>query len=284
MKRARRHRPQWLLVPAALVALAFGSASADGKITRITSPNKRVPALGQATQKAPCPKGTHVLDGGAFTTGGSSEDEVAESAPYDGRDSNHRPEDGWLGSVNAGAEQAMTVTYAICSDSIGAVYRRQVVGLSTDSAGGPECPAGTNPIGGGVAIAGKSTDLPLVSSFPGQTPFPSWQWAVQNNLHPAVNATGYSICSDSARVHYASHLLDVISPHSQHPTPVPCPAGTRVIGGGGYLSDGFGEIASLHPSDGDDANGRPDDEWTTWFNNQAANDTADGNAVAVCFG
>ncbi|MDQ2675982.1 MAG: hypothetical protein M3Y34_04170, partial [Actinomycetota bacterium] len=62
-----------------------------------------------------------------------------------------------------------------------------------------------------------------------------------------------------------------------------CPAGARVLGGGGTGSHtDLLEIASLLPSDGDDGDGKPDDAWTMWFNNESASEDDSINSHAMC--
>ena len=64
-----------------------------------------------------------------------------------------------------------------------------------------------------------------------------------------------------------------------------CPAGTQVIGGGGWVSDSFNGESSLmasFPIDGPDRGKRPDDGWRVLGNNNSTATVLEVQAWAVC--
>ena len=157
-----------LIATLGMAFLASG-AVADAKIERLKSKPKDVPAGKQATQKLACPQGMHVLSGGAYTSGSSLEDEVAGSAPFDGRDRDKRPDDGWKGEINAGPEDETMRTYAICSNTLKAVYKDEELDYSpTGLVEGVSvgCAVDTTPIGGGIGVPGKDTQVVVGSDLP----------------------------------------------------------------------------------------------------------------------
>jgi hypothetical protein len=67
------------------------------------------------TITAKCPKGTHVLAGGAYTSGAVSEAAVLATIPADLKDKDKIPDDGWTArAYNAVGGQKVVTAYATC--------------------------------------------------------------------------------------------------------------------------------------------------------------------------
>ncbi|MDX6586309.1 MAG: hypothetical protein QOI31_782 [Solirubrobacterales bacterium] len=277
------------IAAALAISLLAGGTIAEAKIERLKSKQKEVGAGEQASQKLKCPNGMHVLSGGVYTTGSSLEDEVAGSAPFDGPDSDKKADDGWRGAINAGPAAKQMRTYATCSNSVDATYKRADFAFGGNFEAEKtqvDCPDGTEPIGGGLTVAGKSTERPLATSNRIFSPSSFSLWESGLRTLAAGTAVAHAICSDDPGLSVASGGGSV-GPHAQTDYAASCPAGTTAIGGGGTYGPGDDggealELASLLPSDGDDADGKADDGWTTWFNNEHASNSVIGYVSAIC--
>jgi hypothetical protein len=268
---------------AGFVVLALVPTGASAKVVTVRGELKPVAPSVQVVEKVRCPAGLRVTGGGVYTEGATLEDEVGDSYPRDGRDRDAKPDDGWVGSVNGGALGAAMRTYAICSDALRLSYRR--VPAQPTSFGGSAsspCRAGYAPVGGGMRVKGKSVDSPLKGSIANGNVL-GWDSAALGLSAPADQATGYSICSPSKKLEDVGISMN-LGTKSQGRLDSQCPAGARVLSGGGNGVSAFGalEIASLLPSDGSDGDSKPDDAWTMWFNNESASETGSMNSHAMC--
>ena len=68
------------------------------------------------TFRVPCPSGTHVLGGGHYNGGGFSDVIGAHSYPYDGGDSDSKPDDGWAANLGAFNGSYPVTMYAMCAN------------------------------------------------------------------------------------------------------------------------------------------------------------------------
>jgi len=266
------------LVAVAVTATAAPGAAAKTKVLR--GDFKSVGPGQQVSQKVGCPSGLRVSGGGTYTDGSSLEDEVADSYPFDGRDEDTKPDDGWKGAINGGPGGAQMQTWAMCTDAVKLTYSSAPA--QPVSFGGRvtvPCPAEQDPVSGGMRVPGKLVTSPLKGSILSGLPA-GWESSVINLTSPTP--TGYAICSPSKRVEHAGGSLN-LGPSSQGKLEMPCPDGSTILGGGGTGdSTNQLELASLLPSDADDDDGKPDDGWTTWFNNESATETDSMNSHALC--
>lgn len=271
-----------LLLTVAVAATAALAPGAAADVDVLRGKFKPVGPGEQVSQKVRCPDGLRVSGGGVYTTGASLEDEVSDSAPFDGKDADAKPDDGWIGAVNGGAEPEAMRTWAICTDAIKLSYSS--VPAQPVSFGGEAtapCRAGHDPVGGGMRVKGKTTTSPLKASIRNGFVI-GWESSAINVLDPPNAATGYAICSPSNRVERVGGSLNMAA-GDQDDLEMPCPPGTHILSGGGAgTSSNQLEIASLLPSDGDDQNTKPDDAWTMWFNNESVSSTGSMNSHAVC--
>lgn len=260
---------------------AFASATVDtsGRLTYVTR-DAPAPAGVQAAKRARCPAGTRVTGGGAYTSGETVADEIATSAPFDGRDRNRLPEDGWLAEVNTepGSGHTMTVM-AICAPFAKLRYVREtaIVRPQRGRTAVAPCPAGTLPLGGGALTTGSSTAISLRQTFPWEKPGSVQGWdgwiATANNLTGRRRSvTTYGICKRiTGEASYNTiGSFDGVSPllRSGQVT-AECSAGLHASGGGASISSGLrGDLAGTLAEDGDDDDSAPDDLWHGWFNNE----------------
>lgn len=271
-----------LLLMAVVAATAALAPSAAADVDVLRGESKPVGPSEQVSQKIRCPDGLRVAGGGAYTSGSSLEDEVSDSAPFDGKDADAKPDDGWFGAVNGGGEPETMRTWAICTDAIKLSYSS--VPAQPVSFGGEAnapCPTGQDPVGGGMRVKGLTTTSPLKASI--QNGFViGWQSSAINVSDPPNLATGYAICSPSNRVEDVGSSQNMAA-GDQDDLEMPCPAGTHILSGGGAgVSSNQLEIASLLPSDAGDQDAKPDDAWTMWFNNESVSSTGSMNSHALC--
>ena len=264
---------------AATAALAPGAAA---EVDVLRGKFKPVGPSEQISQKVRCPDGLRVAGGGAYTTGSSLEDEVSDSAPLDGKDADAKPDDGWIGAVNGGGGPEAMRTWAICTDEIKLSYSSAPAqSVSSGAEITAPCPAGQEPVGGGMRVKGLTTTSPLKASIQNGLVI-GWQSSAINVADPPNLATGYAICSPSNRVERAGGSQNMAA-GAQDDLEMPCPAGTRILSGGGAGVTGNQlEIASLLPSDAGDQDAKPDDAWTMWFNNESVSSTGSMNSHAIC--
>ena len=75
----------------------------------------RLVADGTILRRVACGPAEHVVGGGARVTGGTSTARSIVSAPYDGTDADHIPDDGWVSRIHSLGGGARRVTpFAIC--------------------------------------------------------------------------------------------------------------------------------------------------------------------------
>ena len=278
----------------ALPAVAAATADTAGRLTYITR-DAPAPAGVQAARRAKCPAGTRVTGGGAYTSGETTADEVATSAPFDGRDHNRRPEDGWVGEVNTapGSGETMTVM-AICAPFAKLRYIREtaVVRPHRGRTAVAPCPAGTLPLGGGAYTTGSSTAIALRQTFPWERPGSVQGWdgwiATANNLTSRRRSvTAYGICkriTGEANYNQIGSFSDV-SPllRSDRDTFSGCSPELHASGGGAFIDAGLrGDLAGTLGEDRDDDDSAPDDFWHGWFNNESGTTEAAQGTALIC--
>jgi hypothetical protein len=144
-----------------------------------------------------CPSGTHVTGGGVY---GEGDDRIIASNPLDGKDADHKPDDGWTGTEFAEQDFKHVTTVAIC---VKGMRLRYVHADKTSTATGvlgatARCPAKTAVSGGG-AIVGGGTGVVLHSSQPADvgdsnsTPEDGW-YAETYAFASGRTITTYAIC------------------------------------------------------------------------------------------
>jgi hypothetical protein len=249
------------------------------------SVSKQAPASRQTAVVSRCPAGTVVLGGGVSHSGGGVDDEVATTAPFDGRDRDRRPDDGWIGEVNLGSTGLTITAYAICGPFGGINYpsRAKTVRARTRGRIFVACPEGHTLVGGGVRTVGTSTRTVVAETTRDLTQFPNrWRGAVNNGLRKGTTFTAYAICM---RADVSGVWADVGSSAGSGQTITEsdfCGLQHAVSGGGSITGGLQGELASLRPQDSGDGDSVPDDGWELWTNNETSEDL-DRRLLIQCF-
>jgi hypothetical protein len=145
----------------------------------------------QGSLKVACPTGTTLIGGGVGISGTNHMQEVASSAPFDGKDADHKTDDGWAGRANNGLNKKVTMTVAAVCARSGSFRFVHSAGASvadnTQLSASVTCPSGTTVTGGGVSITGSSLGVEVGDSFPidgadvDTTPDDGWQATANND-------------------------------------------------------------------------------------------------------
>jgi hypothetical protein len=271
----------------AVLLSSFGPASAsplvqyEGVYSYVTTSRPAASGV-QTANVARCPDGTVVLGGGVHTSGTSLADEVATTAPFDGRDGDRRPDDGWIGEVNTGGAPATMTTYAICAPFGGVVYpaRSKDVRSGTRELAVVGCPRTHRGVGGGVRTIGTSTRTVVAES---SRRLGGWRGAVNNDLAKRTTFTTHAICIRASVIGAVTITNGNQAPPGRSFLQQTCFTvdPTHAISGGGSIDGGLqGELAGLFPiDDGSDADSVRDDGWQIETNNQSSGNLSRGISV-----
>jgi len=262
-----------LVIPTSASAITYTA----GRLTYVLK-DAPVPADTQASKSIRCPSGTEVTGGGAYTSGGTVDDEVATSAPVDAGDRDRIPDDGWQAELNAPGQDHVLTAYAICApfDHLSYVRESAPVGPNGSKTVHAACPPGTKPIGGGARTTSSSTAIALRQTFPWNRPnsdfnWDGWQGTANNLTGSSKKVTAITICKHVTEANYGTvgRLSSTTGLLQTFDKTLECNGSFHTSGGGSSLSAGtHGELASTVPYDGDDFDDAPDDAWAGWFNNE----------------
>jgi hypothetical protein len=93
----------------------YGVCAAQVRLRYVKGKPATLTAGRTVVLRAACGPGEHVVGGGARVTGASGTARSVASAPYDGRDADHFPDDGWMSRVHSLSGGKRKVTpFAIC--------------------------------------------------------------------------------------------------------------------------------------------------------------------------
>lgn len=168
---------------------------------KLTYTRKRtsLKAAKSARATASCPDGTHV-GGGGVSIGGDGSGRIVSSYPIDGRDGDHKPDDGWRGTAfNTSLTQAHRMfVYATCWKRA-MRYAKQRIQMDPDTAFSNSVACAGPVTGGGARFRGPAAAARVSVSIPeddadaGDVPGDAWRVAAANG--PAeVTATLYVAC------------------------------------------------------------------------------------------
>jgi hypothetical protein len=107
---------------------------------------------------------------------------------------------------------------------------------AAQSSGQVNCPAGTKPLGGGVLISSSSLLANVNGSYPIATGGSGWGAFVNNNSGSATTFHVYAVCAMKPAGYKVAHAAVTNPPASQTKAVATCPAGSKVLGGGGISS------------------------------------------------
>ncbi len=277
-----------ILVCLAVVSGTFAVASpADAANFNIVVAKRSVsPGEAGALLKAKCPKRSRVVSGGVEIEGGLSLAKIVSTYPFDSRDRNKVPDDGWIGvASNLSSLTVAMRTYAVCTrlGLSGITYHSRLTDIDhlTSIAAIMDCPAGTEVTGGGGAVRGRSPLLDLDSSRPvardpDDIANDGWIIGVRNTSGAEVPVVVYAICSAENLSHSTSVFTALDNAKSSETRF--CPADRELVGGGAGVAvqDGH-ELVSTRPLIGTDPTATTDDGWHV----ETSNDSGAGRDITV---
>jgi hypothetical protein len=147
--------------------------------------------------RARCKHHSSVTGGGFYGEGNA--DETLVSAPFDGKDADDLPDDGWSAKVRASQTDRTMHVYALCSKQMDLVYRQKDKNLNLGTSLNVNCPDGRAVSGGGAAIT-QGTNGRLRKSVPaddndaGSVPDNRWTGAATGGVLISSHFTAYAIC------------------------------------------------------------------------------------------
>jgi hypothetical protein len=267
----RRPTPLPVALSGALAVFTLASAGAHAAIKyRSEAADPQIPPGQQSPAViAKCPKGTHALGGGPFTSVGFAV--VNQSLPWDNpNDPDAKPDDGWQVSMtNLSGIDAFVSSYVTCTDTKPRYYSRDT-SFQGELSTGQSCVKGKVTGAGGLTTGGlQNTFLRTwrsFSSFGGNTQ----TTMLFKGLNTDTTVTVHAVCSDDLSMRYPVKPL-VIGPNNGAQTTVRCRGGRSVVSGGAEQTTiGTGwELATTIsiPTDAGDDDRKPDDGWRVSVNN-----------------
>jgi len=291
---SRRRRVVWTGVAALAFSVAMVGGPATANALRYVSvgPNP-IPADKLGSARAPCPASTHVWGGGQYVFSAFGDAELNASTPYDGKDLDRKPDDGWKSTVrNFNANDTLTV-YAVCSHRAPHYFGRAIsVGPGRDAkTARVNCRRGQLATGGGVQLHVNFTDggwldssAPLDDNDPNLRADDGWR-TTGGVEERTVHMTTRAICVDreGIRARYAT-AKGSAPPMSFGEASATCPGDTHVSSGG-VVTKGV----AFHPmtisspfDDPADPKARPDDGWQGEFDNYSNSDPGVITVYAIC--
>jgi hypothetical protein len=232
-----------------------------------------VPAKAQAEATAKCPKGDDVVGGGGYQVTQNTKEDLNSSYP------NERTS--WLVTFNNEASSADTgVAVAICVASSSLtddfIQTGSIVDVPANSTAQATvtCPSGSVSLGGGWVNFGSA----VADSNGASAPLGSNGW----RAFPAAGSSataGYAqnVCAVQPQKWAEVSSSYVVNPSKTVTTvTVPCPKGTKVLGGGDFNDSSSSLVNIGHGSSLSDLDG-----WSTTENNDSSSSES-VDAWAVC--
>ena len=170
-------------------------------VMKFRSAAKPLDGTQRKSVKAACPKGFEVTGGGVHAPADLL---IQATAPYDGKDSDHKPDDGWKATAIPNFDtDADLLAYASCrrasSWDLKYVKEKVVVGSNSEGVGTEVCTDGVV-TGGGGSIVGDGGLTRMHETYPADvgdgddTPADGWTTSFRNGGASATNFTDYAIC------------------------------------------------------------------------------------------
>ena len=155
----------------------------------------------QATQafsaRSRCRHHSMVTGGGFYGEG--NQDQTLISAPFDGKDSDKLPDDGWSAKVIASQSDRTLHVYALCAKRMNLTYLQKDENLNLGDSLNVNCPGDRAVSGGGAAIT-KGTNGRIRKLVPGDdgdagaVPDNRWTAAATGGVLVSSHFTAYAIC------------------------------------------------------------------------------------------
>ncbi len=256
-------------------SLASASPQPASKLTGYTykEASVTVPANAQAGATAKCPKGDDVVGGGGYQVTQNTDEDLNSSYPIDRRS--------WSVIFNNGAASSDTgVAVAICvaasSLTDDFIQTGTVVNVPPNSTveSTATCPSGSVALGGGWYNEGTA----VADSNGASDPLGPNGW----RAYPAAGSSAtagfaQTVCAVQPKKWAQVSSSYVVNPSNTATTvTVPCPKGTKVLGGGNFNDSSSSLVNIGHASSFSDLKG-----WSTTENNDSSSSEA-VDAWAVC--
>jgi hypothetical protein len=241
-----------------------------------------IPAGGEGQGVVTCPSGTVSLGGGATMAGAQIYDAINASAPYG--------TGGWRAYMgSAGSESTEGRAAVVCSrrpagwKQVASSYVPNPAGTATTVTA--MCPKGTRVLAGGPfnSSAKPTVTVGLTTSL---TSLTGWHSVEDNASSASESVDEWAVCATAVAATEVSDLKlkgltfaegrVSVPAHGNIGVRASCPAGDRVVGGGGYqVTQGLGEdLNASFPFPAGRA-------WGAYFNNETSSPDT-GVAVAIC--
>jgi hypothetical protein len=145
------------------------------------------------------------------------------------------------------------------------------------------CPAGKVPLGGGVVQSSKSLGVTVNSSYPLTGGDNGWGVLVNNTSGVTVPFEVQVICADKPKDYSVVQSAYFENPAGQQTGAIyaACPVGTKVLGGGGFMSNGYA-TTNINSSWPEERFLYPPTYWWVLTVNNASTDDNFVYAFAVC--
>ena len=237
--------------------VASGGVIEEGDFSYAIEPYELAPGQTKSL-RSKCPRGTHVLAGGAISNSSIGELFQSGSYPYDGSDQDAKPDDGWTVRLSSFDRTVVGSVQAVCAP-VGARYETKtrkvsVGGLSQWGVGcgqrdilhgGYQGPAGTLPRSSYPFDAGDSGD--------------GWVLQIWNESSKKITVKGYAVCSHALDVDYTSSQK-TFAPLGESGSNPACPVGAPHVVGGGFVNVAS-QLGSFRVVDDVSFPGATPDQW-----------------------
>lgn len=265
------------LVCAAAAGAAGRVVESDGGL-KYASKAFRMPPGTTKTFAVRCPTGHHVFGGGQQHQDGYGDILEVHSYPFDGRDRDSKPDDGWKVQLTGYDRYVDGDVFAICAKRMPRypTKRVQVAPRSNSGAVAVSCGAREALSGGsrGARDARATAAYPVPTMADGS----NWGFRFDNVANVTRKITAYAVCA-RLPVMYGS-ASQPIGAVSHEDTTAVCPAPAPHVVGGGQRNDHGYEWIRFVESGPNQRFGSPD-AWEVSVDN-GAGDLASMTAYAVC--
>lgn len=221
----------------------------------------------QTGQPAMCKPGQSATGGGGSISGNAANSVLHETYP------DTTGETGWVVEGSSPNSQTMRA-YAICGPlAVSYETSQSPIDPGHAAAGGPNCPMGSSPVGGGAGATGPGLQ-PVLSSprLPPSTP--GWTVVLTHQGMDDTLFNTFAVCSTGYQLRYRSASARLKAGQSSRAT-AKCREEEVVIAGGfssekGGVSSYDSHLVTTRPWDSKDKRKTPDDGWQAESYNESA--------------
>ena len=228
---------------------------------------KHEPGRGISTLSAQCPEGTHVYGGGHYNDQGFGKVVPSHSFPYDSRDRDRKPDDGWKAKMKVRPKDTKVWIYAIC-DQVKPSYSTTRGAPRYRDPGGPALYTWyCDPTDGHIVSGGSHGPQSVVATA--NWPYDSgptgdgWNFNVENRGSELRKFHLVAICTPRPMT-YPS-VGNAAAAGSQISATVSCPVSSTVLAGGVDHGGTFEQVTLV--SSRFASVETPGGQWQAWVDN-----------------